>query len=185
MTLFLTKKELQSKRSVERKMFTCIKPESVEPDMWGRCRIADWEVGTYISRDIKNGVEPGLRSSRILLNRIFPFAVNLFNTRVPEFIERGHVAWFKFNIEIETQEGIKEVGEFILKPEDNPNLKENISCTSDNDLPHYLNQSFKIIIKVNVTYLEIYPAYIPQEEVDFLPLTTIHSPTRCYTLYYG
>ena len=113
MALFLTKEELQSERFVEDKMFTCIIQEGQEPTerFYGidvqEFGDACWEIGTYASKDIENGIELDLRCSRTLINRIFPFVVNLFNTELPKAEERGFVSAFTVLIDIKTKERMK------------------------------------------------------------------------------
>ena len=129
MALFLTKKELRSKRFVESEMFTRICPETQTLSI----EYQEWSIGTYISRDIENGVELGIRSSRTLFSAISPFTLSLYNMLIPKFFLMGEPKKVSFEMKIKTEE---EGDVFAIS-----------RLTDDIFLPCDFNQSFKIIVK--------------------------------------
>ena len=148
MAVFLTKKELRSKRFVEKEMFIGVKlggPNNM--------------LATYESRDIENGVELGLCDSITLFRAISPFT-----TMISQFRDMSSIKKISFKIEIKTEKKTVKVGEFYYKI-DGSSIKPKMEVLKINeDLFPYLDQPLKIIVKVFIYHFPLPP--LPKEDLD-------------------
>ena len=111
---FLTKKNLQSKRFVEKKMFKCVIPGSETP------ADQNWMTATYISSKIENGFKLGINDSRSLFKAIESFTESLFCTTLSHRngINSDYVIVFK--IAIKNEEEYVQAGEFYYRSDGSP-----------------------------------------------------------------
>ena len=164
---FLTKK-LWTKRFVEDKMFACIKPGSKNP------ADRDWMTATYVSRDIENGVELGLHSSRTLFRAISPFTVSLFDESLSQFYKVRCDHTITFKIEIKTEGGYVRAGEFYYRSDGNPFKPNMEGLKTSKDLFRYLDQPFIIVVKTSFSYFpvhhyQLFPeSYPPKETIPHI-----------------
>ena len=140
---FLTKKKLQSKRFVENKMFKCVIPGGETP------ADQNWMTATYVSVNIKNGVELGIHSSRSLFQVIIPFTESLFRATFSHWDSINSDYGINFKIEIENEEGFVQAGDFYYRSDGSPLELEMEDLRTNRDLFRYIQQPFKIVVKTN------------------------------------
>ena len=111
---FLTKRKLQSKRFVVKKIFKCVIPGSENP------ADQNWMTATHVSGDIENGVELGIHSSCSLFWAVKPFTVSLFRTTFSHRNGMNSDYAILFNITIKTEEKYVQAGEFYYRSDGSP-----------------------------------------------------------------
>ena len=140
MALFLTSKELRSKRFVENEMFKCMIPGSENPND------RNWMATTHVSSKLGNGVELGIHSSLSLFRVIKPFTEGLFRTT---FFYRNSINGdyaILFKIEIRNEGELVRAGEFYYRSDGNPFDLEMEGVKTNRNLFRYLDQPFRILV---------------------------------------
>ena len=140
MVLFLTEKELRSKRFVKDEMFKCMIPGGENPTD------RNWMAATYISSKLENGVKLGINSARRLFWVIRPFTEGLFRTT---FYHRNSINSdyaIVFKMEIRNEEEFVQAGEFYYRFHRTPFEPEMEGVKTNRDLFRYLDQPFKILV---------------------------------------
>ena len=158
MAVFLTEKELQSKRFVGKEMFRGIKREDVY------LTELDWMFATYASRDIENGVELGLCDSITLFKAISPFTKSLVVTLSSQLNDVSSIEKITFKIKIKTEGKTVKAGEFYYKTNGSLIKPKREVFKINEDLFRYLDRPFKIVVKEVVSFFPI--PYQPKKDLD-------------------
>ena len=147
MAQFLTKQKLRSKRFLRDEMFKCVRSGGEHPTD------GDWMFTTYMSSELENGVELGIRDTHSLFRVIKPFTEGLFRTTFyhRDSINSDYIMCFK--IEIFTKEGFVWVGEFCYQCNRNPFELEMVGIRRNWNLYYHLNQPFSIFISTEFFHL--------------------------------
>ena len=182
---FLTKRKLQSKHFVKNEMFKCDIPGGETP------ADQNWMDATYVSVNIKNGVELGINSSRSLFQVIKPFTESLFLATYSHWDSLTNDYLINFKIEIKNEEGFIQAGDFDYRTDGSPVEPEMEDVRTNKDLFRYLQQPFKIVVKTHfISFPDPYPlpsietirflrSQSPEESASPKPLEETIKPDQC------
>ena len=148
MAQVLTKQNLRSKRFLRDEMFECIRRGDDNPTD------SAWMFTTYISRELENRVELGIRDTHKLFRIIKPFTERLFRSTFyhRESINSDYIMHFKIEFFNEAEEFVR-VGEFYYRSDRNPFELEMEGIRRKWNLYHHLNQPFVIGIRTKLSRL--------------------------------
>ena len=150
MAQVLTKQNLRSKRFLRDEMFECVRRGDDNPTD------SAWMFTTYISRELENGVELGIRDTHKLFRIIKPFTERLFRST---FYHRGSINSdyiMLFKIEFLNRENeFVWVGEFCYRSDRNPFELEMEGIRRNWNLYYHLNQSINIFISTEFYRLSL------------------------------
>ena len=182
MAQVLTRQNLRFTRFLRDEMFRCIRRGGENPTD------GDWMLTTYMSRELENRVELGIRDTHKLFRIIKPFTERLFRSTFHHrrSINRDYMLCFK--IEIFTRGGFVEVGEFYYRSDCDPFELEMEGIKRNWNLYYHLNQSFSIFINTGFVRLPptltlqlIPPTHNPDdvESSSPKPLKKIFKENQC------
>ena len=170
MTLFLTKKELQSKHFVKNEMFKCATRGSEDPTD------RNWMNAKYYSGEVENGVKLGIHSSHSLFRIIKPFTEGLFRTTFYHRNNNDYALVFKIKIMNHTE--YAHAGEFYYLSNRNPFEPEMEGIKTNWDLFHYLDQPFNIIVTTRLFHFHSFDSHF-LESASPKPLEKTFKVDQC------